>query len=199
MNGIKVLIAGLALAVGFALSPAANAATITATPSSGTATVAGQTISVLVEINLGTDPADALQVAIDFSNNESIFTISPNPLTGANGTNLSGGFNQEPNIQTPGENGLVQINTAGFLFGGSVTGTQKLASFDLVATGTVGTLNLVLYAQQSFYSSGGTIQQNISGTIGTYSFAPIPEPSAMILMGAGLAVAGLVGRRALRD
>ena len=206
---LNFLSAILALAFWLWIGSPVNAATVTATVDgvagvdSGTATTAGDTFHVVVELHLVSgESSDAAQLGLDFDTNQTIFTISPNPLTAANGTQIFD-FDQLPNIQSPGENLVDQINSAGFNFGSGISGPTvfQMAAFDLVATGVEGDLNLILYSQQSFYSSGGTIQQNITGTIGTFSFvsgAVVPLPAAawmgLTLLG-GLAGCGFIRHR----
>ena len=67
-----------------------------------------------------------------------------------------------------------------------------MAAFDLVATGTSGSLDLVLFSPTTFYAVEDTIQQNLSGTIGSFSFVPEPPTSLLLIAAAGLV---LVRRR----
>lgn len=123
-----------------------------------------------VELTLnGAESMDSAVPELSFSTNQAIFTISPDPLTAANGTTAFE-FNADP-----------------FL--------------DLAATSPSG-MDLVLDATNTFYALGGVMQEHFSGTIGTVTFSsgasPTPGPGAMILMGAGLAVVALIGRKSIR-
>ncbi len=176
----------LALGVGVTSAPA-GAASVTLTPSATSASSAGEVISVQVNLNLvGAETVDAAQLGLAFDTNQTIFTISPNPLTGANGTNVFN-FNQLPNIDPAGTSpsGFDEVRSAGFNFGGAFgAGTYQLASFDLVATGTPGVLVLFFDPPETFYSTGGTIQENFSGNAATLTF--VPEPSLALLLGPAL-------------
>lgn len=72
------------------------------------------------------------------------------------------------------------VRSGCLLFGGSLRSVPDLAAFNLVATGTVGTLELVLDPANTFYALGGTIQQTFSGTTTLHSddvisFASFPN------------------------
>ena len=168
---------------------------MTITPSSGTATTPGEVISVLVRLNLaGAESMDAAQLGLSLSNNQTIFAISPNPLTSANGT-TSFAFNQAPQIDpaATSPSGFDMVRSGGFFFSGTLgAGSYQMAAFDLVATSTVGTVHLFLDTANTFYAFDTVIQENFSGTIGSFSFVPEPPTSLLLIAAAGLA---LVGRR----
>ena len=69
-----------------------------------------------------------------------------------------------------------------------------MAAFDLVATGTSGSLDLVLFSPTTFYAVEDTIQQNLSGTIGSFSFVPEPPTSLLLIAAAGLVLVRRRGR-----
>lgn len=184
---------GLALLIlsSLTLPDPATAASIVASPSSGAALEPGDSIHVVITLELlEGEAADAFQVAIDLDTNQDIFTVEN--LTGS----LSFDFNQAPNIQTSGESGVHQINAAAFNFATVVAGATsiQIASFDLVSTGVPGMLVLSLYPSQSFYAQAGVINANYTGTVGTYisdlqmaiNEAPVVILLALILVGAPL-------------
>jgi hypothetical protein len=190
---VKFLIASLGLVVGLAFgSTAVNAASMVATPSSGSG---AQVVDIALVLGPG-EAFDNFQYGIGLSDGgtgQDIFTVTVT-------ANIAcpGGWTCFPG-QVVGGN---SVNGGGFSFGGNINTSADLVQITLTPTGASGTLNLVLgtgnTAQLTFVDIAGS---PFSGTIASFTAggAPIPEPGSMILMGAGLAVAGLVGRKAFRS
>ena len=84
--------------------------------------------------------------------------------------------------------------------------TIDFATFDLVATGNVGTLDIVALSDPLLFVgapgvSGGSLglltppQFQFSGAIGSFSFIPEPPTSLLLIAAAGLLLVGRKSRR----
>ena len=193
----------------FALSTnPAQAITITMTPSSGTATTAGEVMHVVVTLTLELgENVNAVALAADLSTNQTIFSV-----TNVTSLTMSGSppaVVQVAGVGGPGPNGLDHIWVGGSHISADVSNgpdTIDFGTFDLIATGNVGTLDIVAVSDPLLFVgepgvSGGSLglltppQFQFSGTVGSFSFVPEPPTSLLLMAAAGLL---LVGRRLRR-
>lgn len=197
---ISGVIVGALLALA---APAAQAVhiTITATPSSAT-NVSGP-LAVSIEMNLLTGAAivDSVQFGLDLDTNQTIFTISALQNVPVNWDIGALTFSLAPTT-TFDQIMMAGINLSSPPHAGP--GSVTLVTFIITPTGVPGTLNLNLDPSLTFVSLGGTVITNFApnpgfaGTIGSFSFSPIPEPGAMVLMVVGLVGVALAGWKSAR-
>ncbi len=197
---ISGVIVGALLALA---APAAQAVhiTITATPSSAT-NVSGP-LAVSIEMNLLTGAAivDTVQFGLDLDTNQTIFTVSALQNVPVNWDIGVLTFNLAPTT-TFDQILMSGINLSSPPHAGP--GSVTLVTFVITPTGVPGTLNLNLDPSLTFVSLGGTVITNFApnpdfaGTIGSFSFSPIPEPGAMVLMVVGLVGVALAGWKSTR-
>ena len=201
---MRPLISGVVVGALLALAaPAAQAVhiTITATPSSAT-NVSGP-LAVSIEMNLLTGAAivDSVQFGLDLDTNQTIFTISALQVTPANWDIEALTFSLAPTTT------FDQILMLGLNLGSpphTGPGSVTLVTFIITPPGVPGTLNLNLDPSLTFVSLGGTVitgfapNPDFTGTIGSFSFSPIPEPGAMVLMVVGLVGVALAGWKSTR-
>ena len=195
----RFLWTALSLLIGLGVASQAGAATITASPNTGDGTVTSVTISmdfvggesaaaVQLKLNLvdsagnADDGTGVFTVTITAGTNPAQFPIASSNLNPASGGNPANAF------------------SAGTAFAPVVgPANAQVVILALAATGATGTLNLVIDTLQTFWTTPAFANvHDFSGTIATFTVgggAPIPEPGSLLLMGAGLAVIGLVARK----
>ena len=176
---VKFLIASLGLVVGLAFgSTAVNAASMVATPSSGSG---AQVVDIALVLGPG-EAFDNFQYGIGLSDGgtgQDIFTVT---VTG----NIAcpGGWTCFPG-QVVGGN---SVNGGGFSFGGNINTSSDLVEITLTPTGASGTLHLVLgvgnTAQFAFADIAGS---PFSGTIASYSSGAVDsDQAAVVVAGEGV-------------
>lgn len=190
---VRFLLSALSLVAGLGLATQVDAATITATPNSGSAPGA---VSIEMVFGGGEAP-QAFQLSIDLvdtvgnaTTGAGVFTVTLSGPT-AGWTIPASSLNAGP--------GTGNVFGAGTDFVPKGAGlTIEAYEITLAGNGPSGILTLVIDSAQSFWSPDG-ITQNAFGTTGTIATfevgAAVPEPGSMLLMGAGLAVVGLVARK----
>ena len=196
---VRFLLSALSLVAGIGLATQVDAATITATPNSGSSPGA-----VSIEMVFGgSEGPQGFQLSLNL-----VDTVG-NATTGAGvfTVTLTTGPTAEPfdSWQIPASSlnagpGTGNVFAAGAdIFGPKATGlTIEAFEIVLAGNGPSGILTLVIDSASSFWSPDGVTQNAFAttGTIGTFEVsAVIPEPGSMLLMGAGLAVVGLVARK----
>ena len=195
----RFLVSILILVAGVTFSAPVDAATITA---AGHETCAGVYSGVgphcSISINMVFGPSEApqaFQLSIDLvdsignaTTGAGVFTVG---LTSATG----GWHTHHPSLSpTPGTGNV--IGTGQDLSPKTAGQTIQAFEISLTPTGGIGILSFSVEWANSFWSPDGMTQTGFtSSSIHSFSTIPVPEPSSILMVSAGLAAVGLTRRK----